>query len=78
MPIYVIEKDNAIVAVTEAGSQKGALVEYAESEGLSSRVATKEDLFEYMRNGGALPQQQVRDDKTLPLPLPEEPARLSE
>jgi hypothetical protein len=83
MPIYVIEKDTAIVAVVEAWSQKGAIVEHAESEGISARVATKEDLFQYMRLGGALPQQKPADENQQPLPLPEpalpeEPANLTE
>lgn len=72
MPIYLIERENSTVAVVEAANAKQAIVEYAESEGLSARVASKEDLFHYMLENGALTKPVV-DERQRPLPLPEEP-----
>jgi uncharacterized protein (DUF342 family) len=52
MAIYMIERENNVLAVVEAANYKQALIEYALGEGIGARVASKDDLFQYMRDNG--------------------------
>lgn len=52
MAIYLIYRDNAIMAVVEAANNKAALIAHYASEGVEARIASKADLFEHMRLTG--------------------------
>lgn len=71
MSIYLIHRDNAILAVVEAVSYKGAIIAHSASEGVEARIASKAELFEYMRLAGVTgPAPPPVPQTSLPFPEP--------